>query len=299
MALTGLQVDIILDSALEAFKRKLLPIRLFSIGYQRTPLAQKGDVMKVPYYPLVTAASTDFNGSYSFTDAGPGASTIDVDVNKRKYQPIITTSEELARNNWDPAKIGAAKGGKLATDVVTDVLSLVTASNFGTASFTGAASTFDSDDVADLKGVADTANWPMEQRALCIGSTYETALIKDDAIKTASAYGSSDPIVNGLLPRVHGFDVASSPHIPANSENLVGFISHPSAIAVGFAPITPAESVLRQLTAYRAVVDPETGIMIEYRAWGDPDSDSHKEVIECNYGYKLAYAAGLKRLVSA
>lgn len=299
MALTGLQVDIILEAALEAFKRKLLPIRLFSIGYQRNPLAARGDVMKVPYYPLVTAASTDFSAAYDFTSAGPAASTIDIDVDKRKYQPIITTSEELARNNWDPAKIGAAKGGKLATDVVSDVLSLVTSTNFGAASFTGAASTFDSDDVADLKGVADAANWPMEQRSLCLSPTYETALIKDDSIKDASAYGSADPVLNGLLPRVHGFDVAVSPHIPANSENLVGFIAHPSAIAVGFAPITPAESVMRMLTAYRAVVDPDTGIVIEYRAWGDPDADSHKEVIECNYGYKLAYAAGLKRLVSA
>jgi hypothetical protein len=47
------------------------------------------------------------------------------------------------------------------------------------------------------------------------------------------------------------------------------------------------------------VQDPDTGIYIEYRAWGDPDSDSFKEVIECNYGFAMGEAAALKRMVSA
>lgn len=298
MALTGLQLDDILDNAIVAFKRTIIPLTLFSIGYSRES-TKKGDKMKVPYYPLVTAASADFNGTYDFTDCGPAASTIEIDVNKRKYQAIITTSEELARNNWDPAKIGQAKGNKLGIDVCTDVLSLVTAANFGAAIFTGASSTFDADDVADLQLACDEANWPTDMRGLIVKPAYRTALVKDNVIQAANSYGSTDPIQEGRVDRLNGFDVVASNEVPANSENLVGMCTHPSAIAVGFSPITPAPGVLAVLSDYRVVVDSETGIMLEYRAWGDPDTDSFKEIIEANYGYKLAYAAGLKRIVSA
>ncbi len=101
------------------------------------------------------------------------------------------------------------------------------------------------------------------------------------------------------MPRLSGFDVHPTTGVPANGENLVGFASYPSAVLVGFSPIEPAESVRRMLTAYEVVEDPETGIYIEYRAWGDPDTDSHKEVIEVNYGYAIGEAAALKRIVSA
>lgn len=296
----SLKVDIILNAALLAFRRQVIPIRIFSTAWRKEQKPfQRGDQMKVPYYPLETAASKDFAGSYDFTDAGPNASTKDVTVNKRKYQPLITTSSELDRYNHDPEQLGKMKGAKLGLDIVTDILSAVTLANFGAAVFTGAASTFDADDVADLQLACDEANWPTMMRSLLIKSAYRTALLKDNAIQDASAYGDSDPIKEGRIERLHGFDVFPSNEIPANGQNLVGACVYPSALLVGFSPVEPAESVRKQLTDYRVVQDPETGIYFEYRAWGDPDSDSHKEVIECNYGYAVGEAAALKRIVSA
>ena len=52
-----------------------------------------------------------------------------------------------------------------------------------------------------------------------------------------------------------------------------------------------------RLTAYEVATDPETGLTIEYRLWGDPDSDSRKEVFECNYGYVKGDGAALKRII--
>lgn len=45
--------------------------------------------------------------------------------------------------------------------------------------------------------------------------------------------------------------------------------------------------------------DPQTGLTLEYRAWGDADSDTSKEIIECNYGFGVGESAALKRIVSA
>jgi hypothetical protein len=298
----GLQVTEILDAALLAFKRTIIPIRIFSTAWRKgqAPL-QKGKTMSVPYYPLETNASTDFvaaNG-YVFTGAGPNASTKDVTVDKRKYQPLVTTSEELARYNFDPVKLGEMKGNKLAIDVVTDILSTVTLANYGAAAFTGLSSTFDADDVADIQLVCNQANWPRPQRSLVISESYNTALVKDNAIQAVYASGTTDPLYEGRMPRLHGFDTIPSNEIPANAQNLVGFAAYPSALLVGFSPIQPAEAVMKMLTAYEVVEDPETGIFIEYRAWGDPNMDQQREVIEVNYGYAVGEAAALKRMVSA
>ena len=44
--------------------------------------------------------------------------------------------------------------------------------------------------------------------------------------------------------------------------------------------------------------DPQTGLTLEYRAWGDADTDASKEIIECNYGFGVGEKAALKRIVS-
>jgi hypothetical protein len=298
----GLQVTEILNAALLAFRKKIIPIRIFANAWRKNqaPLT-RGDTMKVPYYPLEAVASKDFVPAtgYDFTGSGPNVETRDVTINKRKYQPLITSSAELSRYNFDPVKLGTMKGNRLANDVVTDILSLVTLANYGAAAFTGIASTFDADDVADLQLVCDLADWPAEMRSLVLGSAYNTALVKDNAIQAEYASGTTDPLYEGRMPRLNGFDVFPSNEVPANAQNLVGFAAYPSAILVGFSPIEPADTVKKMLSAYEVVEDPETGIFIEYRAWGDPDLDTHKEVIEVNYGYAKGEAAAIKRMVSA
>jgi len=42
---------------------------------------------------------------------------------------------------------------------------------------------------------------------------------------------------------------------------------------------------MNDLLNYDVVVDPELGISFEYRYWGDADTDTDKQVVECNYGF--------------
>lgn len=156
---SNLNLTEILDSAIEVFARALLPLRLFCTVFQNVSLKGDGTVT-VPYYPLQGITSKDFSGSNGYLfNSGAGSKTDSRQIGvsqaaggKRKYQPLTLTSEEqrnLPRLNLQ--KLGEMKGEKLAFDVLLDILSVVTAANFGPAVFTGAASTFDSDDVADIR----------------------------------------------------------------------------------------------------------------------------------------------------
>ncbi len=102
----------------------------------------------------------------------------------------------------------------------------------------------------------------------------------------------------GALPNLLGFSFSKFNRLPNNGEKLQGFIVYPSAIMVALAPITPTPNVMKQLSTYTTYTDPQTGLTLEYRAWGDADTDASKEIIECNYGFGVGESKALKRIVS-
>jgi hypothetical protein len=293
-----LNLNTILDSALRAFKAAVIPLTAFATIFRDVVLKGTNKV-EVPYFPLVSAASKDFDTCYVFDDSY-AQDKREITINKRKYQSLLITGTEIARYpQLKLEQIGALYGEKLAYDVLQDIFSVVTAANFGAAAFTGAASTFDSDDATDLAGVADLVPWPKAGRSMIVYPTYKTNLFKDGDVRLEYAYGDAGVIRDDVLPKVAGFQFASTPAIPGNSENLVGFIAYMSAILSAFSPIEPPPNARKLMSEYRVVTDPDTDISIEYRAWGDPDCDADKHIIECNYGYAKGEANALKRMISA
>lgn len=295
---SDLKLNVILDSALIALRESLLPLNSFTTVFNNVPL-QGTNKIAIPFFPLATDATADFNGTYSFSDSNT-INSREVTVNKRKYQSLSFTSAEIARQPYmNPEQIGFMKGRKLAEDILKDILSVVTASNFGAAVHTGAASAFDSDDLINIKTALDQAKWPKTGRSIVLDSTYEGALLKDASIKNAYAVGTASAIQQGRLPQIAGFDIVSSNLVPSNNENLVGMVALPQAILVAFSPIEPAAGVRSHLNQYEVRVDDETGLTIEYRSWGDPDTDTEKSVIEVNYGFAKGQEEALKRIISA
>jgi ATP-dependent protease ClpP protease subunit len=297
---TDLKRTVILQQSIRAFAIKVLPLSAFSTVFQ-APRLEGTDKVAIPYFALDTTASTDFvaaNGYDTLGNTNSDAKVLTVD--KRKYQGLSFTSSELARQPFMDIGMGMMlKVEQLGVDVVNDVLSLVTLATYGAAVKTELASAFDSEDVIDLKGVADLANWPASGRSLMLNSGYDVNLLKDASIKGALNFGDSAPIREGRIQRIVGFDYFPDSRIPANGENLQGFIAFKSALLVGFSPITPTNEVRQQLTRYEVVVEPTTGVTLEYRAWGDPDKDTTKETVETNYGRVAGEAAALKRITSA
>lgn len=296
-----LQLDVILDSAMTAFKEILTPLAMFSTVFKDVPL-QGTDKVIVPYYPLDTQAAKDFvpaNG-YEF-DQDTNTATRELTINKRKYKPISFTSTEWNRQpmlDWE--KLGRMAGMKLAEDVLVDIWSIITAANYGVPVFTGAAADFDVDDVIDIRTACDQAKWPQGNRSMIVDPTYMGGLTKDMNANGGIATYERDPN-GGILtfPTIGGFSFAQSNIIPANAENLIGMVLYESAILVGFSPIEPTPEVRQQLNTYRVVSDPDSQISLEYREWGDPDMDTAKRTIEVNYGFNFGEQAALKRMTSA
>lgn len=294
---SGLNLDVVLDSALVAFRETILPVTAFATVF-RDVILRGTNKISVPYFPLATSASRDFDGTYVFD--GTETQLRDVTVNKRKYQSLAFTSAELARlPALNAEELGALKGRKLAEDVISDILSIVTLANYGAHIWAGAASAFDTDDVADIRTALNVANWPKVGRSLILDSAYDGALVKDDPLLHAEKSGSAEQLRSGMVRPFMGFDkYFDTNSIPANGETLVGMAAYQSAILVAFSPIEPAEEVRKNMSDYRAVTEEEGGLTLEYRAWGDPDSDTAKRVIECNYGYDQGEANAIKRIVT-
>jgi len=280
----------------------VLPLRLFSTRFQNVPL-EGTDQVAVAYYPLQTAASQDFtNGDgtggtgYQFGQATNTQSKL-ITVNKRKYQPLDYSSYEFRRQPWfDALKLGKINAEKLGVDILTDILSVISAANFGAAVKNQQASAFTSDDIVDLRGAANLLSWPDGGRSLIVESTVDLALQKDPSYKLALNIGTTSVIQEGRFPNLSGFEYAWMPNLPQNGENLIGAIAYASAILSAFAPIAPAAGVRQQLVAYEIATDPATGISLNYRHWGLAQADRDYEVIESAYGYQAGVANALRRL---
>ena len=295
---TGLKRQAIIQEVMMGFAKKLLPLRAFSSVFNAE--LEGTDKVNVPFVDLHSTASTDYNGSNGYVMGDSTNSSKEITINKRKYQALGVTSSEVRRQPFLLlAQQLEQRVATLGSNIFADVLSIVTAANYGAAAKVSAAASFDAQDVADIKGTCDTAEWPDVGRSLILVSTHDVALLKDTAVAAAMNYGGSEAIRQGRIPSLFGFDYFPCNNVPANAENLVGMASHRSGIVFAQAPIMPTEEVMQQLTAYEVFVDPVTGASFEYRRWGSADYDTTKQVVEANYGYALGNAAAIKRITSS
>lgn len=298
----GLQRNVIMKEAVRAFARIALPLRAFSTVFENVAL-QGTDTVKVPYYPLPTNA----NSSYDYTtDAGytHGQSTVtqakEIIISRRKYQPLDYSSQELRRQPaFDPAQLVRLAAETLAYNVLIDVLSCITVANFGSAVKVIPEKAITVDDLADIARECTDAHWPLSGRSLIVSSAYDAQLKKDDSIKLALNIAGSEVLREGRVPNIAGFDYFVLPAFPTNNENLGAIAVFKSAIGFVSAPVAPAPAVASQLYRNETVSDDATGISLSYRAWGVPDRDQVKEVIECAYGFAPLVTAALKRVCFA
>lgn len=297
----ALQRQIILQDLLRAFATRILPLRAFCSTFTNVPL-EGTDKVEVPYFALQTVASTDWNAGNGYVTGDTASSSREITVNKRKYQAMAFTSQELRRQpyqNWNQLAIMNAE--KLAVDVNADVLSIVTAANYGASVKAVAAQSFSADDVADLYGSATDLNWPDTGRSLVLTTGYKVALLKDPAFRNYLASGSTDALRKAAIKDAYGFeDIYTVPtaNLPGNAENLKGFINHLSAALVATAPIMPAPAVRAVMVQYDVVANEDNGIAIEYRLFGDAQKDKQSEIVECNYGFAKGKAESLARITS-
>lgn len=305
----GLQRSVILQTVIRDFPRRIIPLMLFSTKFENVPLEGTNKV-EVPFYDLDTVASKSFKHADGYVTGNTTTSVREIQVGKRadadaaddtktydrKYIGLSLNSEEMARQPYlKTLELAQQKADKLLSDIVAHILSVVTVANYGNAAKTEDESTFDSDDVLDVKLACKL--WPRDGRGMLLDSAFDINLMKDPAFKAAYAAASDRVVKEGLLfPNVMGFNYSEWPTIPENGEKLVGFAVFKSAVLVAFAPVPPIEEVRNAGTTYSIVTDPATGIVLEYRTFGDGQMDTGSHIIESSYGFAKGNGSALKRI---
>lgn len=304
MAITipaALKRDLLLKSAMRAFKNRILPILAFATKFEDAPL-EGTDTVRVPYYPLATGASTNFvSGTGYTTFQAQTLQTKAVVVDKRKYRALDLTSVDYNRQPFlDFEKSIGLEAEKLADDVLADVFSLITAANYPATTLAAMAATaFDVDDALAMRRLCNEANWPLPGRSLVLDATFEEYLLRDSRAQSILTAGQTGAVTEGKLPRIAGFEVYPVPLVPANGlEKVAGMAALPSALFYASAPVKPHPILARNTVEYQVLRDPSTGITLEYRRFGDPVKDQVVELIEVNYGYSVGEPAALKRIVT-
>ena len=292
----GLQNNIISQSALEAFAKKLAPLQAFSTSFN-DEATKKGDTINVTTLDNTSSAAS-FAGTYAAQDVTYGTTAISLDQHLFVTWHI-TDTQASESSAVELERFGYQKGSDLADAVFQNILAEVTVANYGLAAgFTGAASTFDGDDVADLRGDMTTYNCPPDQCALVVGNDYFTALLKDNNISGYFDYGSADIIRDGRIPSLFGIGyIFETGSIPANAENLIGFIAHPSAMAVAMRYLEPTNT--QEYIAANRLYDEDSGMVLGYREYYEPSTGTQTAVLEAVFGKQVGVSNNLRRMISA
>jgi hypothetical protein len=291
---TNTSTVILTNAVLEAFTAMIQPLTSFASDFSAAA-AQRGSAVRVLYIPSQGSGAVDFAGSYAAGNTN--AAGVDVVINKHKFVSWGLTDVEFAVNNLIRIEqFGRQFGYLLAKSVLQDIWSIITAANFGAPIFTGAASTFDSNDLIAIKTIIDNLYWPEFDRLGVLSPAYYNGLLGDSDVRLAYAIGSTLPGQQGKLTEIVGFTLNQSALIPSNGENLTGFVARPDAMAVACRYLDPQPGNT-YLSAFALTND--AGFTLGFRDYYNNDSGQRTQAVEANYGYTMVNPSALGRITSA
>jgi hypothetical protein len=293
--LTNGDLNILAQITLESLKVGLQPLTSWSTGFRSA--ARLNDSAKV-WVNSQTLDATDFNkSSNNYEDVGADA-TVGVDV---LLDTKIKKTAEIAEEDYAKIDISSKLrdiGYAVANEAVLRTYNKLTAANYATSVNVGAASGFTYDDVVDLEVAADDAGFA-NGRSLLLANTY-TANLKKDGVLIANKNNSVDPaMVWQRFDAIANFATMSSSLLksstPASGENLVGFITDSSALALAMG--TPEYNGGGDVEV--ATVTDESGIGLQLRRHYSRATGSIYLNAVMLFGSEVTRATGLQRLVSA
>ena len=285
------------QTALDAMMPVLEPLNLFSTKLSADGLA-KGKSVEVRLYNVPGDAGDFDISSNNYQDS------VDLDLDKvtvtldqHKKQTFELTDEDQGKlASGEPDKLIALQAQSVAKAALLEIYEQITISNFSTAVLTGAASTLDTDDFADFLAAAKAANMNMDSLGCMLEYTYMQNLRKDDAIKHYLNANTDQVLREGYVGRLSGFNTYESTIIPDNSENLKGFITDGTALAVATAVVNPG--IGSEMVIDHAVATDPTGFSVGVRKHYDPETGKTYMTVEILMGVSVGRAAGLQRIMS-
>lgn len=289
--LTDLKDVRIAQAALMPWMTELMPLSIFSTNFGPTS-ADKGDTVKVPVVGA-PSPSSDFDGNY-VKNIDSEASTIPVVLNKHKFKTVHMTAKEAATTAVPLLeKLVSTAAQQLAIDVLTDIFSAIKKNQFATATDVASAEDFSYKTVLKIREACNKAKMPKAGRSLVLNTSLNTALLADDIVSRSFITNLAQPgVVEARINRLAGLNVYETDCVPDNGENLAGFVTHPSAMAVAMRYLQP----IANYDEAGAVTDPVTGLTFGYLRYTDTTSNKVYITLECLYGYQVIRTAALQRI---
>ena len=291
--LTNVQDIKVAQTALQPFRAALTPMRAFSTNFSPDP-AEKLDTVRVPFVGAPTQSS-DFAGNYT-TNADSTVTVIPVQLTRHKFKTVHLTAREAAETGFNVLDtLVSAAVKQLAQDVLQDIFSEITAANYGAPVIAALApAAFDYKKLLAIREACSAVKMPVTDRALILDGAYYTNLLGDDIVAKSYIPQVAQPgIIEAQIRRLAGFDLHETVILPENGEKLIGFAAHPSGLAVAMRYLMP----VAEYDEAGAVTDPETGLTFGYLRYTETSSNRVFVTVECLYGFKVALADGIKRIV--
>ena len=294
--LTTMQARIFADSAILKFNQLLAPIAAFSTGFN-AEAARKGDTIRVPVFPTVTA--TTFSQDYSGADST--ITGVDIALSSHVYQSVAFTDRELAESPADYfGGMGKQLGIAVARKVLETVMANITSANYGNAAgdkLVVAEASFAASSVTSVRQKLAAKGITAADAALVLSIGNYASLLNSNNV-LAYAIGSNDAVQKGQITNIYGFQKAiESNIIPANAENLTGFACAKQALGVGMRYLAPQSNAA--LIDAGMVSDEQSGVTLGIRVIPDQLHGKVHYAVECLFGSAVTDSASLVRIASA
>lgn len=277
---TNLNNEIFARSAIEGLAKILLPITKFSRNFSPDP-SQRGDQVLVPLISTLTA--TTFNGSYAVCGGTKTVATI----NLTRHRHVAVGQSDITYHSSSESNLrdfGYQMGKALGTVVLTDILTLVTTANFGSAGAT-TLSSFCVDQLRQARLALQQANVAPEPRNAILDCAAMDVLLGVTAFRDASQFRDPAVLAEGRILRALGMDFWEVNSVFTSANSVMGFFAHPDAIVVGMRYLQPQAG--NTYVEAMPITDPETGLTIGLRSHYDNNTGTAYTNLECLYGYTV------------
>lgn len=187
---------------------------------------------------------------------------------------------------------------KLGRMVAKDVQSIITPANFPNETVI-AASAMDFDQVAANRKVAVDEGWDTDNLWQINDTAYYLSLLQDDTTQTLISRQTDQLLRNAEIGKLHTINLIESTEVPDNGDDLHGYLTDKTAIAIAGAILMPGRGTATAALVIEHVVatDPITGMSMGMRQHYDAATGEVFVTMEMVYGRSPGRAA-LQRLVT-
>jgi uncharacterized protein (DUF924 family) len=299
MAITNQDIAEIGTEVIGSPEPSIIELETFSTKMMDTALEQD-DRVKVPVYAKGTADVFNSSTENYEDENGGGADYKDVILDQH-FKSTFAIAKQTTR--FDMAQMIRSASSAVVQKANKFVYDKILAASFPTVAFTGAASTFDSDDVADLWANAQTAEFNEMGRSLVLTVPFYTALLKDPALKNWEKSQETQTLRKSIVKELNNFEVLSSNVLATSAgavgaENLVGFITDRSALAVACSVPAIQDDEAVSMTTFVTQFAADNGMVIQFRKHYNPATGVVYGTCEVLMGATVA-GTRLQRLISA